>query len=138
MVATKEKYTKTSVINDYDFDNMPSSFDENTKEAFKKMDKEKHHRLYIYINSLFDVPVLLEGQNESDISDNILDGKSVVISGVFENYSRNELKNISLVIIPFFIFKRSENLFSSSSLADLNSSIKVISLLFLRFAKLFL
>ena len=94
LVATKEKYTKTSVVNDYDFDNMPSSFDEETKEAFKKMDKEKHYRLYVYMNSLFDIPVMLEDQNQPMISDKNLDGKSVVISGVFENYSRNELKEL--------------------------------------------
>ena len=94
LVATKEKYTKTSVVNDYDFDNMPSSFDEDTKEAFKKMDKEKQHRLYIYMNSLFDIPVILEDQNQSVNNDEDLDGMSVVISGVFENYSRNELKEL--------------------------------------------
>jgi len=93
-VATKDKYTKTSVVNDYDFDNMPSSFDEDAKEAFKKMDKEKQHRLYIYMNSLFDIPIILEDQNQSMNSDKTLDGMSVVISGVFENYSRNELKEL--------------------------------------------
>ena len=73
---------------------MPSSFDEDTKEAFKKMDKEKQHRLYIYMNSLFDIPVILEDQNQSVNNDEDLDGMSVVISGVFENYSRNELKEL--------------------------------------------
>ena len=73
---------------------MPSSFDEDTKEAFKKMDKEKQHRLYIYMNSLFDIPVILEDQNQSVNNDKDLDGMSVVISGVFENYSRNELKEL--------------------------------------------
>ena len=65
LVATKEKYIKTSVVNEYDFDNMPSYFDEDTKEAFKKMDKENHHRLHIYMNNLYDIPVLIEGQNPS-------------------------------------------------------------------------
>ncbi len=94
LVATKEKFIKTSVVNDYDFDNMPSYLDEETKEAFKKMDKEKQHRLYIYMNSLFDIPVILDGQNQSLNSNKNLDGMSVVISGVFEKYSRNELKEL--------------------------------------------
>jgi len=96
LVATKEKYIKTSVVNEYDFDNMPSYFDEDTKEAFKKMDKENHHRLHIYMNNLYDIPVLIEGQNPSQkqIGNDVLEGKSIVISGVFENYSRNELKEL--------------------------------------------
>ena len=48
------------------------------------------------MNSLFDIPVILEGQSQSQSPSNndVLEGKSVVISGVFENYSRNELKEL--------------------------------------------
>jgi hypothetical protein len=96
LVATENKYTKTSVDDEYDLNRL--SDDEQL--AYKDLPKEKLYRLYIYCEShngrarhpLSRLPVMVEGDNNTTIK--TLDGKSIVVTGVFENNTRDELKKI--------------------------------------------
>ena len=74
LVATKNKYTKISIVDSY-------------------LNLMKNELFGGYESApLSELPVMLEGDN--NIPTKTLDGKSIVVTGVFENNSRDELKKI--------------------------------------------
>ena len=96
-VATKSKYAKISIVDEYDF----SRLSDEEQLAYKDLPEETLHRLYIYSSSftrgnakhpLSQIPVISTIDNSTLI--NSLNGKSIVVTGVFANHSRDELKKI--------------------------------------------